>query len=133
MSDAVAQFPPDPLTAVSSMPLPEDRMRAWRAGQRDPALQLPLGPGQDQDDHEQVIIDVRPRLDDDEIASLLNQVFREAKIYDDRLQIARAAAFRLYNGEPMGDEPVLHPRPVGAVRELLRARQPGELSFLRGG
>jgi hypothetical protein len=104
MSDAVAQFPPDPLTAVSSMPLPEDRMRAWRAGQRDPALQLPLGPGQDQDDHEQVIIDVRPRLDDDEIASLLNQVFREAKIYDDRLQIARAAAFRLYNGEPMGDE-----------------------------
>jgi hypothetical protein len=104
MSDAVAQFPPDPLTAVSSMPLPDDRMRAWRQGQRDPALQLPLGPGQHQDDHEQVIIDRKPQLDDNDVAALLNQVFKEAKVYDDRLQIARAAAFRLYNGEPMGDE-----------------------------
>lgn len=104
MSDAISQFPPDPLTAVSSMPLPADRLRAWRLGQRDAAVGLPLGPGQHQHEHEQVIIDARPRLDDDQIAALLNQVFREAKVYDDRLQIARAAAFRLYNGEPMGDE-----------------------------
>lgn len=69
----------------------------------DPALALPTGPGQPLD-YEEVLIGPTPLLSQEQIESMLVREFRSAKIYDDRLQIARAQAFRLYNGEPMGDE-----------------------------
>lgn len=69
----------------------------------DPALALPVGPGQSLD-YEEVLIGPRPLLSQEQIESMLVREFRSAKIYDDRLQIARAQAFRLYNGEPLGDE-----------------------------
>jgi hypothetical protein len=69
----------------------------------NPALSLPLGPGQPAH-HEQVVIAQGPTLSEEEIGRILAINFREARIYDDRLQIARAASFRLYNGEPFGDE-----------------------------
>ena len=100
MSDMVSAFPrvigPRPETA------PPDPT-VYGGNLNDPALAVPLAPGQDAS-HEQVIIGNPPALSDRDIERLLTIQFREAKIYDDRLQIARAQTFRLYNGEPMGDE-----------------------------
>jgi hypothetical protein len=101
MSDGVSQ-------SVNDWPRGRYGVRRPRAettlGTRDdPALATPLGPGQSYD-YQQVMLGARPRLTEEQIESLLVREFRSAKIYDDRLQIARAQAFRLYNGEPLGDE-----------------------------
>jgi hypothetical protein len=76
---------------------------AFTGNVRDPALSVPLGPGQDQS-FQQVVIAVEPAMSQAEIEGLLGVNFRTARDYDQRLQIARANALRLYNGEPMGDE-----------------------------
>lgn len=69
----------------------------------DPALRVPLPPGQDPT-HEEVILAPSPALTEAEIEHLFTVQFRQARIYDDRLSVARTMAMRLYNGEPLGDE-----------------------------
>jgi hypothetical protein len=60
-------------------------------------------------------------------------VFKEAKVYDDRLQIARAAAFRLYNGEPMGDEePGRSQLVLTEVRDSITAVMPTMMRVFAG-
>ena len=92
LSDMAA---PAPDTVIGTMP--------------DPALAMPLGPGQQPGQgaggsYEEVIIAQRAALSERDVEQLVTLNFREARLYDDRLQIARANAFRLYNGEPLGDE-----------------------------
>ena len=101
MSDAVSAYPADRTQAPTgrTRPRPADASTTMP----DPALSVPLGHWQDPS-HEEIIIGAAPALTDRQIETLLVKQFREAKAYDDRLQIARSMALRLYNGEPFGDE-----------------------------
>ena len=105
MSDRMPNYPPtQPSGAVVARNTGRpERARSYFGTMSDPALTVPLPPGQDPH-HEQVIIASQPALTETEIEQLLLVQFRQAKIYDDRLTVARAAAMRLYNGEPLGDE-----------------------------
>lgn len=101
MSDRMPAYP-------SNEPSPPRRDRIERADSyfgtmTDPALDVPLPQGA-ADVHEEVIIAPAPALTEKQIEELLTVQFRQAKIYDDRLTVARASAMRLYNGEPLGDE-----------------------------
>src|SRR5215472_1776839 len=77
--------------------------RSYLGNMDDPALTVPLPEGQ-QPYHEEVIIARPPALTEEQIEQLLTVQFRQARIYEDRLSVARVMAMRLYNGEPLGDE-----------------------------
>lgn len=80
-----------------------ERADSYFGTMSDPALDVPLPQGADAQ-HEEVIIAPAPALTERQIEELLTVQFRQAKIYDDRLTVARQSAMRLYNGEPLGDE-----------------------------
>jgi hypothetical protein len=99
---------------MSDFPLPRDpppppprerpeRARTYLGTMTDPALDVPLPQGA-QATHEEIIVAPEPALTERQIEQLLTVQFRQAKIYDDRLSVARQSAMRLYNGEPLGDE-----------------------------
>lgn len=130
MSDAPAQFPYDKVYSPGPA--------AWRnsfstlGNMPDPARFVPLGPGQEQY-LEQVVIAQPPALSEEQIQSLLTNHFKEAKIYDDRLQIARAEALRTYNGEPMGDEePGRSQIVLTEVKDTINAMMPTMLRTFAG-
>src|SRR4029077_19468191 len=83
-------------------PRPE-RAESYFGTMPDPALSVPLPQGAAAQ-HEEVIIAPAPALTERQIEQLLTVQFRQAKIYDDRLTVARQSAMRLYNGDPRGDE-----------------------------
>jgi hypothetical protein len=92
-----------PSSGASARGAHGERADSYFGTMSDPALGVPLPPGQDAF-HEEVIIAPPPALTETQIEQLLTVQFRQARIYDDRLTVARAAAMRLYNGEPLGDE-----------------------------
>ena len=53
---------------------------------------------------EVVLIDQAPAMSDEELLAAFAAARQEAKNYNERLSSACAAALRLYNGEPFGDE-----------------------------
>lgn len=95
----------DPATAhAGARPARQPRPASSFTGNlRDPALNVPLA-GDQPGDYQQVVMAVAPAMSPDQITGLLHVNFQTARDYDQRLQIARANALRLYNGEPMGDE-----------------------------
>src|SRR4029077_13126799 len=99
MSD---RMPAYPSTTPSPGNRPE-RAESYFGTMTDPALDVPLPQGQ-QAQHEEVIIAPAPALSEAQIEQLLTVQFRQARIYDDRLTVARQSAMRLYNGEALGDE-----------------------------
>src|SRR5215469_9184176 len=96
-------FPRDPSLPLGQRITRPPAARDYTGNIPDPALTVPLGPGQT-NQHEVVTFAQAACMTEDEIQRVLTINFREARIYDERLQLARAASFRLYNGEPMGDE-----------------------------
>jgi hypothetical protein len=74
---------PDP----ARNPRPE-RAESYFGTMSDPALDVPLPQGA-QAQHEEVIIAPAPALTEKQIEELLTVQFRQAKIYDDRLTVAR--------------------------------------------
>jgi hypothetical protein len=95
-------MPAYPSTTPSPGNRPE-RAESYFGTMTDPALDVPLPQGQ-QAQHEEVIIAPAPALSEQQIEQLLTVQFRQAKVYDDRLTVARQSAMRLYNGEALGDE-----------------------------
>jgi hypothetical protein len=94
----------DPDTAHAARRARQPRpATSFTGNMNDPALSVPLAPGQ-AGDYQEVVMSVEPAMSEDQIGGLLHVNFRTARDYDERLQIARANALRLYNGEPMGDE-----------------------------
>ena len=104
----------------------------------DPQLRMPLGPGQPAGmgpggNYEQVVIARAPALTERQIEQLVTLNFREARVYDDRLQIARANSFRLYNGEPLGDEEVGRNQMVlTEVKDTINASMPTVVRVFAG-
>jgi hypothetical protein len=99
MSDRMPAYPPTEPVGNSR----PQRADSYFGTMSDPALDVPLPQGA-QAQHEEVIIAPAPALSEKQIEELLTVQFRQARIYDDRLTVARQTAMRLYNGEALGDE-----------------------------
>jgi hypothetical protein len=133
MSDAPGAFPYEPALASSPRPLTVDREpRTWIGNMPDQALRVPLGSGQS-GDYEQVIMAQPPAMTELQLTAALTVAYREAKMYDDRLQLARTAALRLYNGEPMGDEePGRSQLILTEVKDTINAMMPTVMRVFTG-
>jgi hypothetical protein len=133
MSDAPGAFPYGPATASSPRPLTVAREPgSWTGNIIDQALRVPLAPGQ-QGNYEQVVIAQEPAMSELQVTSALTVAYREAKMYDDRLQLARTAALRLYNGEPMGDEePGRSQLILTEVKDTINAMMPTVMRVFTG-
>lgn len=132
MSDAPAAYPYDPTLASSPRPLTVREPGYWTGNIMDQQLRMPLAPGAT-GQYDQVIIAQKPAMTETQIVAAMTVAYREAKMYDDRLQMARTAAMRLYNGEPMGDEePGRSQIILTEVKDTINAMMPSVMRVFTG-